>query len=297
VAIDERVATGGDPRRRLTAVLGSAPVEPYGERARDPAGAPDEVPVRAEWIEEAVVGPPPVPDRPDPPPAGIRGLLPAAVRGARIDPGRRGAVALVVAAVVAALVAVVVVWGGQPRAEPVAALPVVSVAEQGPTPPAPSAEPTPVAGGPSEPVVVSVVGKVQRPGLVSVPEGARVADVLAAAGGAQPGVDVTQLNLARRVADGEQIAVGVPAAPDAAPTAAAAGDPATGSGGAAGGPIDLNTADVGRLDSLPGVGPVTAQRIVEWRTRHGRFTRVEQLREIEGIGDRRFEQLRGLVRV
>jgi competence protein ComEA len=227
------------------------------------------------------------------------------VRGARIDPGRRGAAALVVVAVGAAVLAGLLVWSGRPKAEPISALPVVSVAESQPGGgPSARAGPPPAgapSAGPAQ-LVVSVVGKVGRPGLVTVAEGARVADVLVAAGGAVPGVDLTPLNLARRVSDGEQIAVGVPAAPDALPGAAAAagGSPpgGSGAGGApAAGPVDLNAAGVGQLDTLPGVGPVTAQRIVEWRTRNGRFTRIEQLREIDGIGERRFEQLRGLVRI
>jgi competence protein ComEA len=131
-----------------------------------------------------------------------------------------------------------------------------------------------------------------------------VADVLEAAGGALPGTDLAGLNLARRVVDGEQVAVAVPPAPDAAPGAVGgARDPGpTGPGTAAGpgappGRVDLNLATPDQLDALPGVGPVTAQRILEWRTRNGRFARVEQLREIEGIGERRFGQLRELVRV
>ena len=221
------------------------------------------------------------------------------VRGARLEPGRRGAAVLAVVAIAAALVAGLFVWGARPRAEPVSALPVVSVGEaqsNRPAPPSGAAAPT-TAATPVV-VVVSVVGRVARPGLVSLAEGARVADVLAAAGGPQPGIDVSQLNLARRVGDGEQIAVGIPAAPDALPAAAAA--PAGGggpSGVAPTGPLDLNRAGVDQLDTLPGVGPVTAQRIVEWRSRNGRFARVEQLREIDGIGERRFEQLRTLVRV
>jgi competence protein ComEA len=120
--------------------------------------------------------------------------------------------------------------------------------------------------------------------------------VLDAAGGALPGTDLSALNLARRVVDGEQVAVGVPAAPDAAPLAIPGAPPSQASG-APTGKVDLNAAAVEQLDALPGVGPVTAQRILEWRTRHGRFTRVEQLREIEGIGERRFAQLRELVMV
>ena len=150
--------------------------------------------------------------------------------------------------------------------------------------------------------MVSVSGRVAHPGVVRVSDGARVADVLSAAGGAQPGVDLSGLNLARRVVDGEQIAVGVPPAPDA--TGQPPGGPGSpgsgGTGAASAGPaakVDLNTATVAQLDTLPGVGPVTAQHIVEWRTRNGRFARVDQLREIDGIGERRFQQLRDLVTV
>jgi competence protein ComEA len=104
------------------------------------------------------------------------------------------------------------------------------------------------------------------------------------------------------VVDGEQVAVGVPPAPDALPgVAGGAGGPAPPGPGAAParppGKLDLNSATPEQLDALPGVGPVTAQRILEWRTRHGRFARIEQLREIEGIGERRFGQLRELVTV
>ncbi len=164
------------------------------------------------------------------------------------------------------------------------------------------------AGAPADLLVVSVSGRVAHPGVVRVSDGARVADVLAAAGGAQPGVDLSGLNLARRVVDGEQIAVGVPPAPDAAGQPPSGG---AGAGGAAGSPgsggpvgsgsagsaakVDLNTATVAQLDTLPGVGPVTAQHIVDWRTHNGRFVRVDQLREIDGIGERRFQQLRDLV--
>jgi competence protein ComEA len=140
--------------------------------------------------------------------------------------------------------------------------------------------------------VVAVVGKVRRPGLVRVPPGSRVADTLDAAGGVLPGVDLAGVNLARKVGDGEQVAVGVPPAPDAVP--ATGGEPEAAGPGKA--PLDLNAATVEQLDALPGVGPVTAQRIVDWRVRNGRFATVEQLREVEGIGERRLGQLRGLVR-
>lgn len=217
----------------------------------------------------------------------VAAVAPASWRGARIDPGRPGATALALVAALAAVVAAVGVWVERPRVEPVGALPAVVVTSE-----EPAAAP-PVAGEAAGPLVVAVSGKVASPGLIEVPAGSRVADALTAVGGALPGTDLSGLNLARRVVDGEQIAVGVPPAP-----AAAAGPPAPAPGGAgapAGGPVDLNAATESQLDALPGVGPVTAQRILEWRTANGRFTRVEQLREVEGIGERRFSQLRELV--
>jgi competence protein ComEA len=114
-----------------------------------------------------------------------------------------------------------------------------------------------------------------------------VADALQAAGGALPGTDLSSLNLARKVVDGELIAVGVTPPPAAVPTGAAAPDQ----------PLDLNTATVEQLDALPGVGPVLAQNIVGYRTAHGAFRSVDELRQVDGIGDTRFERLKPLVRV
>ncbi|GAA3241899.1 hypothetical protein GCM10017691_45520 [Pseudonocardia petroleophila] len=225
----------------------------------------------------------------------LSALVPAAWRGARVDPGRPGAKALALVAALAAVVAAVGVWTDRPRTEPVAALPAVVVTD---APDSPGTASAPAGAAPAEPagpLVLSVSGKVARPGLIELPDGSRVADALEAAGGALPGTDLSSLNLARRVVDGEQIAVGVPPAADAAPVSGGTAGPAAGEGAATGGPVDLNTATESQLDSLPGVGPVTAQRILEWRERNGRFTRVEQLREIEGIGERRFAQLRELV--
>ena len=145
-------------------------------------------------------------------------------------------------------------------------------------------------------VVVHVVGQVVRPGLVRLVPGARVADAIAAAGGARRGADLGALNLARVVVDGEQVHVPVPGEPPPAVTMGpgASGPSGGGSSGAAdaGAPISLNTADPATLDTLPGVGPVLAQRIVDWRTQHGRFTSVDELGEVSGIGEKLMSQLR-----
>lgn len=224
----------------------------------------------------------------------LRAVVPASWRGARVDPGRPGATALALVAALAAVLAAAGVWWDRPQSEPVGspgALPAVVVTSV-PAVDTPAAAPTQPAPGP---LVLSVSGRVARPGLIELPDGSRVADALEAAGGALPGTDLSALNLARRVVDGEQIAVGVPPAPDAAGTPAASGTAEEAGAVPSGGPVDLNTATEAQLDALPGVGPVTAQRILEWRRRNGRFVRVEQLREIEGIGERRFAQLRELV--
>jgi len=214
----------------------------------------------------------------------VRRWLPPGSEEARVDPGRRAAAVLAAALVLGAAVAGVGVWRGRPVAEPApAALPAVSVT------PAASTSPTAAAGE----LVVSVAGQVVRPGLVRLRPGARVSDAVAAAGGPLPGTDLTSVNLARRLTDGEHVVIG-PAAPGVA--AAPAGD-AAGTPGSTGAKVDLNTATLADLDTLPGVGPVTAQRILDWRTRHGRFDTVDQLREIEGIGETRFARLRDLVTV
>ncbi len=152
-------------------------------------------------------------------------------------------------------------------------------------------------------IVVDVGGKVREPGIHRLPAGSRVADALRAAGGVKPGTDTDGLNRARFLVDGEQVLVGAPGpgtggAPPVG-TAAAAG--AAGAGGAANGsapaaPVSLNTATLDQLDTLPGVGPVLAQHIVDYRTQHGGFRSVDELREVNGIGDRRFADLRALVR-
>mgnify|MGYP001549669806 CR=1 FL=1 len=132
-------------------------------------------------------------------------------------------------------------------------------------------------------VTVDIAGKVAKPGLRRLRKGARVADALAAAGGPLPGTDTTALNLARPLTDGEQILVGVTPPPDAGP------------GSPAGAEVSLNSATLAQLDALPGVGPVLAQHILDFRTQHGSFTSLDQLRQIPGIGPRKFATLKPLV--
>ena len=156
----------------------------------------------------------------------------------------------------------------------------------------------PSAGASARRLVVDVVGQVTHPGVVSVPDGSRVGDVLAAVGGALPGADVQRLNLARLVGDGEQIFV---PRPGESPSVPLGGGGGVGSGAAApatsSAVVDLNTATLAMLDGLPGVGPVLAQRILDWRTEHGRFTSIDELGEVSGIGDKLLTQIRSKVRV
>jgi competence protein ComEA len=213
------------------------------------------------------------------------------------DPGRRGVKALAAVAVVVVLIAAVLAWRSRPRVDPVAVPPVevpaMSTGRSDGT--AGADQPAARPGSSGAEVVVAVGGKVRKPGLVRLPPGSRVADALQAAGGADPGIDVALLNLARKVVDGELILVGVTPPPGAAVPNGAAGAPAGGAAATAGGPINLNTATLADLDSLPGVGPVLAQRILDARTAQGGFKAVSDLRKVDGIGDARFEQLKDLV--
>ena len=141
-------------------------------------------------------------------------------------------------------------------------------------------------------IVVHVVGAVRRPGLYALRDGARIADAVRRAGGTTRKANLEAINLAAPVEDGLQVVVPrrLP------PTSGAAGAAAPGEAeAAAGGPIHLNTASLEQLDALPGVGPVTAQKILDWRQTHGAFTSVEDLDAIPGIGPARLEQLRDLV--
>lgn len=214
---------------------------------------------------------------------------------ARCGLDRRGAVALAVVLAIAAVLAVQHFWAG--RTDSVQAPQVVRAevpfvnkgeaakAGAGASPPA----------TPGGEIVVDVSGKVREPGIRRLPAGSRVADALRAAGGVRPGVSTEGLNRARFLVDGEQVVVGAPAGAPAPPgPVGAAGTGAAGAGPAA--PVSLNTATVDQLDSLPGVGPVLARHILDYRTQHGGFRSVDELREVNGIGDRRFSDLRPLVR-
>ncbi|WP_432574898.1 helix-hairpin-helix domain-containing protein [Kineococcus sp. SYSU DK005] len=144
-----------------------------------------------------------------------------------------------------------------------------------------------------------MAGRVLSPGLVSLPAGGRVADALSAAGGPAPDADLDALNLARPLVDGEQVLVPAPGqAPAPAPAVGTTGG-GPGAGGAAvpAGPLDLNAATAEQLDALPGVGEVLAGRIVSWRQANGRFTSVEELGEVQGIGPKLLDGVRDLVRV
>jgi competence protein ComEA len=165
--------------------------------------------------------------------------------------------------------------------------PIVGSAEAG------AAEAGPGAVSVSQ-LAVYVVGAVRRPGVYRLSEGMRIEDALARAGGATSKADLAAVNLAAPLADGEQVLV--PSRQAGGPAAAAPASPGGAGGGAApAGPVQLSVATVEQLDELPGIGPVTAQKIVAYRTEHGTFHSVDDLDEVPGIGPARVEQLRDLV--
>ena len=232
-------------------------------------------------------------------------LVPERFRGVRLHPGRRGVLVLAVVGVAAVLVAVLATQQESPVAQPVPPLPMVQTSDVAAVPAASrtSAETTTSAPPPSRPaeLVVSVVGLVEHVGLLHLPAGSRVADAVAIAV-ARDGADLAHLNLARRLADGDQIIVGALSPNEGAPqlgSAVISGSEhpldTSGTSSVPAAKVNLNTGTESELDELPGVGPATARSIIAWRTEHGPFTTIDQLAEIPGLGQSRLNRLRDLV--
>jgi len=137
-------------------------------------------------------------------------------------------------------------------------------------------------------LIINVAGKVKNPGVYQLPQGARVVDAIEAAGKQLKGVDISDINLARILVDGEQILVGSSrvASGKAAPKKITEDNP-----------LDINRASIAQLDTLPGIGPVTAQRIIDYRTKVGRINTVDELKKISGLGGAKFEEIKNLLRV
>ena len=291
-AVSRRLATLS---AELAAVRGHPAPASIHTRVRG-AAAPEEAPLSGPPPEPVVV---PVPGR----------------HASRRLGDRFGPVHLAVVGVLVAVALAVAAWTAlADRAEPVP-VPEVEAAASGPAPlPSSSSGAAEVdAGSESGPevagsggasgtaseagseageVTVDVAGKVRRPGIAVLPAGSRVVDALEAAGGAQRGVDLTSLNLARPLVDGEQVLVGVVPPPGVAGTLGSPGEATP-----AGALVNINTADQVALESLPGGGPVTATAILDWRTEHGGFTTVDELLEVDGIGDATLADLAPLVTV
>jgi competence protein ComEA len=227
--------------------------------------------------------------------------VPTALRGLRARPRRLAVLGLLILLVTSALVLGVRVALARSSAQPEP----IAAAAHGPpvglvTRTVPAAFATKGGSGPTTAsglLLVHVVGQVRHPGVVRLAPGSRVLDAVQAAGGASPSADLNHLNLARAVVDGEQIVVPKPG--ENIPVGGLSGAAGVGptNAGSVGGLVDLNTADAAALDSLPGVGPVIAQRILDWRTAHGRFTSVDELGEVSGIGDKLMAQIAPKVRV
>lgn len=300
-------------RARLAYVTAGRPPLVLGPRRLDPGrdGSPPsavptwdepldlEEPAEGAWLQEPV---------PEPAGQASRGLLRAA------DLAREHVKAVAAVLLAALVVTAILVQRSRPTT-----LPLESV-QPGVSPAAPaiaSVAPTPggaSSGGTPQSLRVHVLGAVNKPGVVSLRGGARVQDAVTAAGGLAPSAAIGELNLAAPVADGDQVVIGTRVrprgevrhagadAPGAGPgspagVASTAGTGLSGSRAEGGAVLDLNSATAEQLDTLPGVGPVTAQRILEWRTSHGRFSRVEELQEVDGIGPKTYANLASHVRV
>jgi competence protein ComEA len=153
-----------------------------------------------------------------------------------------------------------------------------------------TAQPAAASGGrQGAKIVVDVVGQVIHRGIVVLPTGSRVVDAVRAAGGLRPGVNRAQVNFARVLTDGEQLVVGADSAP-AAPTGTAPSSTAAPTA-----LVNVNTADQATLETLPGIGPVTATAILQWRDQHGSFSSVDELLEVDGIGEATLAEIAPLV--
>ena len=209
---------------------------------------------------------------------------------------------IVVGVVIGALVVVVSLRGSPPPVElelpravtPPGSSPDSSSGTAGPEGPQ-GAEGPEGPDGPDGRALVHAAGAVVRPGVYPVAAGARVADVVEAAGGPAPDADLQQLNLAAKVADGERVYV--PRRGEVLPVPVGPGTADPGTGRSATGPVDLNTATADQLEALPGVGPATAQAILDYRREHGRFRSVDELIDVRGIGEAKLAALRSKVRV
>jgi competence protein ComEA len=218
--------------------------------------------------------------------AALGDRVPMGLRGASVAASRRAVAGLAGLLVAALALALVLTWVQRPQES---AAP--SVRRTVPTGAVASLAPTPT---PPPDVVVHVTGAVRRPGLVELPGGSRVNDAVSAAGGGTGKADLGSVNLARVLVDGEQIVV---LRKGAAGVSSGVADAGPAAAVASGQPVDLNSATLEQLDGLPGVGPVLAQRIIDWRTKHGRFSSVDELTDVSGIGERTLADLRPLVRV
>lgn len=271
--------------------------QPPSQRAAEPGPLPSRQPSRAR--------------------AEMADRVPVGLRAAAVVPGGRAVAGLALLVALAVGAALVATWLARPREEPVPArqplgaplsLAAASGAAGGPAASSSGSSAAGAADGSAavsaEPTVpgrllVHVAGAVRRPGLVELPSGSRVADAVEAAGGPTTRAQPASVNLARPLVDGEQVVVLRRGEAGAGP-ATAADSPHVGgpdASGVVGGPVDLNTATMEQLDTLPGIGPVLAQRILDWRTANGRFSSVDELAEVKGIGEATLGELRPSVTV
>jgi competence protein ComEA len=277
-----------DVRERFIRVVGLPGAEEIG------TGLPGAAEIGTGLPGVAETGAPPTPGVAGPP-DGTATAGPPLLRRAlsAFDPGLSGVRALAAVAVVAVAIAGFLAWRARPHVEPVVGAGVEASAAAGASAGATAGS----SAGPSGGLVVAVTGRVRRPGLVRLSSGARVADAIESAGGVLPDTDLSFVNLARKLADGELVTIGVNPPPGVAAGPGGGPGGAGPGGGAAAGPLNLNTATAAQFEALPGIGPVLAQHIVDYRTRHGQFRSVDELRQVEGLGSARFAQLKPLVTV